>query len=58
MDTIPMLGLQLKLTANIGVPVFAGIIGVRGADGQSIPEFNAQYRLFGYGGIAGIQTNF
>jgi hypothetical protein len=58
MDTIPMLGLQLKLSANFGVPVFAGIIGVRGTDGQSIPEFNAQYRLFGYGGIAGIQTNF
>lgn len=58
MDTIPMLGLQLKLSANIGVPVFAGLIGVRGTDGQSIPEFNAQYKLFGFGGIAGIQSNF
>ncbi|WP_218110333.1 hypothetical protein [Oligoflexus tunisiensis] len=58
MDTIPMLGLQLKLTANIGVPVFGGLIGVQGTDGQSIPEFNARYKLFGIGGIAGIQSNF
>jgi hypothetical protein len=58
MDTIPMLGLQLKLSTNIGMPIFAGLIGVTGSDGQSIPEFNAQYKLFGIGGIAGIQSNF
>ncbi|HYX39906.1 MAG TPA: hypothetical protein VE954_42970 [Oligoflexus sp.] len=58
MDTIPMLGLQIKLNVNMGIPVFAGIIGVSGSDGQSIPEFNAKYKLFGFGGIAGIQSNF
>lgn len=58
MDTIPMLGLQIKILANLGVPVFGGIILASGSDGQSIPEFNAKYKLFGYGGIAGIQSNF
>jgi|GEM_PF-2965125 len=58
METIPMLGLQMKLHFNIGVPLFAGILGVRGSDGQSIPEFNAEYKLFGIGAVIGIQTNF
>jgi hypothetical protein len=58
MDTIPMLSLQLKLSMNIGIPVFAGLVGVSGTDGQSIPEFNAKYKLFGIGGIAGTQSNF
>ncbi len=58
LDTIPMMGLQMKLHFNVGVPIFAGIIGVRGSDGQSIPEFNAEYKLFGIGAVTGIQTNF
>lgn len=58
MDTIPMFGFQLKLLMNPGVPLFAGIMAVKGSDGQSIPEFNATYKLFGIGAVAGIQMNF
>ncbi len=57
MDTIPMLGLQLKMHFNAGIPLFAGLIGVRGSDGQSIPEFNATYKLFGIGAVAGLQLS-
>lgn len=57
-DTIPMVGFHLKLHLNPGVPLYAGIVGLRGSDRQSIPEFNANYKLFGIGAVAGTQFSF
>jgi hypothetical protein len=54
LDTIPMAALHLKLHVDYGLPFFVGLIGVRGTDGQSLQEFNAQYKLFGVGGTAGL----
>lgn len=56
LDTIPMLGLHLKLHFQLGLPMFAGLIGVRGSDGQSLQEFNANYRIVGIGAVAGLST--
>ncbi len=59
LPTIPGFGLHLDLNFdNSGLPVFAGIILVKGTDGQSITEFNAKYKLFGYGATAGLNWGF
>lgn len=54
LDTIPSMALHLKLHVDYGIPLFAGIVGVRGTDGQSLQEFNADYRIIGFGGVAGV----
>lgn len=59
LPTIPGFGLHLDLNFdNSGLPVFAGVIIVKGTDGQSLKEFNAKYKLFGYGGVLGLNWGF
>ncbi len=58
LDTIPMMALHAKLKFNLRVPVFVGLIGVRGTDGQSLQEFNADYRIVGVGAVAGTAIEF
>lgn len=59
LPTIPGFGLHLDLNFdNSGLPVFAGLILVKGTDGQSITEFNAKYKLFGYGAVVGLNWGF
>lgn len=58
LDTIPSMALHLKLHVNYGIPAFVGLIGVRGSDGQSLQEFNADYRIQGVGGVAGLGLLF
>jgi transcriptional regulator with XRE-family HTH domain len=50
LPTIPMWGSHLGLrTEQLGFPVTAGLIAASGRDGQSIDEFNAEYRMQGLG---------
>lgn len=58
LDTIPMYALHLKLGFDLGVPAYAGLIGVRGTDGQSLEEFNANYQIVGVGAVAGMSFVF
>ena len=58
LDTIPMMALHAKAKFDIGVPAFVGLIAVRGTDGQSLQEFNADYRIVGIGAIAGATLDF
>lgn len=58
LDTIPAFGLHLNLVVDQGIPAYIGIIGVRGKDGQSLTEFNAKYKLLGYGAAAGVNWQF
>ncbi len=59
LSTIPNFGLHLDLNFdNGGLPLFAGIILMRGTDGQSITEFNAKYKLTGYGATVGLNWGF
>ncbi|MBC7661439.1 MAG: hypothetical protein H7249_17220 [Chitinophagaceae bacterium] len=57
--TIPGFGLHLDLNFdNAGLPLFVGIILVKGTDGQSLKEFNANYKVFGYGATVGLNWGF
>jgi hypothetical protein len=59
LPTIPSFGLHLDLNFdNSGLPLFAGLIVVSGVDGQSLTEFNAKYKLLGYGGTFGLNWGF
>lgn len=58
LDTIPGFGLHLNLVVDQGLPAYIGLIGVRGKDGQSLTEFNAKYKLYGYGAAAGVNWKF
>ena len=59
LPTIPSFALHLDLNFdNAGLPVFLGAILVRGTDGQSLTEFNAKYKLFGYGAVLGLNWGF
>lgn len=57
-QTIPMGSLQLRLLMDSGLPLYAGLIGVSGSDGQSLPELNASYKIFGVGAVLGLQSQF
>ncbi|MGE0174780.1 MAG: hypothetical protein AB7T49_18450 [Oligoflexales bacterium] len=59
LDTIPSWGLHLKLVN--GKPdknTFIGIVYAYGRDGQSLPEFNASYKLDVYGVSLGLNQTF
>jgi hypothetical protein len=59
LPTIPAFALHLDLNFdNAGLPLFAGVIVLKGTDGQSLTEFNAKYKLFGYGGVLGMNWGF
>lgn len=58
LDTIPALGLHMNLVVDQGLPCYLGLIGVRGKDAQSLTEFNAKYKLLGYGFAAGVNWAF
>ncbi len=58
LETIPSLGLHIKLHFDYSLPVYVGLVGVHGSDGQSLQEFNADYRLQGVGAVAGANIFF
>ncbi|MES2746651.1 MAG: hypothetical protein V4655_14555 [Bdellovibrionota bacterium] len=59
LPTIPGFALHTDLNFDkSGIPVFIGLILVKGTDGQSLREFNAKYKLIGYGGNVGINWGF
>jgi hypothetical protein len=59
LPTIPGFALHTDLNFdNSGLPIFVGLILVRGIDGQSLREFNAKYKLIGYGGTVGLNWGF
>lgn len=59
LPTIPSFALHTDLNFdNSGFPLFIGLIFVKGTDGQSLKEFNAKYKLTGYGGTVGLNWGF
>lgn len=59
LPTIPSFAFHADLNFdNSGLPLFMGIILVKGTDGQSLKEFNANYNLIGYGGTLGLNWGF
>jgi hypothetical protein len=59
LETIPAWAIHLKLLE--GKPAkntFIGIVYAYGRDGQSLPEFNASYKLTGYGVSIGLNQSF
>ena len=59
METIPMTSAHWKLMIGPwNRNLFAGIIYAYGQDGQSIPEFNADYSIQVFGASAGFNLSF
>lgn len=59
LPTIPGFALHADLNfGGSGLPVFIGLIFVKGTDGQSLREFNAKYKLLGYGATVGLNWGF
>jgi hypothetical protein len=60
LTSIPLWALYSKLVlgSSQNHQTFIGLIYLRGRDRQSLPEFNADYKVDGYGVNAGLNLNF